>query len=44
MLSDSSEFQSILDAAKKQIEETGGIPHEDFWREIEAEDAEPTPQ
>jgi hypothetical protein len=30
-------FQAILDKSRRQIEETGGIPHDVFWREIEAE-------
>jgi prevent-host-death family protein len=44
ILSYSPEFQSLLNAAKKQIQETGGIPHEEFWREMEAEEPEPTPE
>jgi hypothetical protein len=31
----------LLEAAREQIRETGGIPHEDFWREMEAEEPEP---
>ena len=30
-------FQGILAAARKQIRETGGIAHEEFWQELEAE-------
>jgi hypothetical protein len=30
-------FQALLDKSRRQIEETGGIPHEQFWREVEAE-------
>ena len=30
-------FRDILDAARQRIRETGGIKHEDFWHEIEAE-------
>jgi hypothetical protein len=30
-------FQAILNAGRKEIRETGGIPHEEFWRQIEAE-------
>jgi len=30
-------FRAILDAARKQIRETGGIRHEDFWQEVETE-------
>ena len=37
MLAYSPKFQSILQAAKQQIRAGGGIRHEEFWREIEAE-------
>lgn len=30
-------FRAILDAARERIQETGGIRHEDFWHEVEAE-------
>jgi prevent-host-death family protein len=30
-------FQGILEAAREQIRETGGIEHEEFWQEMEAE-------
>ena len=38
ILAHSPKFQAILDKSRRQIEETGGIPHADFWREVEAED------
>jgi prevent-host-death family protein len=28
-------FQGILEAAREQIRETGGIGHEEFWQEVE---------
>ena len=28
-------FQGILEAAREQIRETGGIAHEEFWQELE---------
>jgi prevent-host-death family protein len=28
-------FQSILEAGRKQIRETGGIGHGEFWQEME---------
>jgi prevent-host-death family protein len=31
-------FQGILDAAREQIRETGGIGHEEFWGEVEEEE------
>ena len=30
-------FQGILEAAREQIRETGGVRHEEFWQEMEAE-------
>ena len=37
VLAHSPKFQALLDKSRRQIEETGGIPHERFWREVEAE-------
>jgi hypothetical protein len=37
ILTYSPKFQVILNKSKKEIQETGGIRHEDFWREVEAE-------
>ncbi len=37
VLAHSPRFQALLDKSRRQIEETGGIPHEQFWREVEAE-------
>src|SRR5205085_4728803 len=37
VLAHSPKFQSLLDRSRRQIEETGGIPHDVFWREVEAE-------
>jgi prevent-host-death family protein len=37
VLAHSPKFQAILDKSRHQIEETGGIPHDVFWREVEAE-------
>ena len=28
-------FQGILDAAREQIQETGGVGHKEFWREVD---------
>lgn len=30
-------FQEILQTARQQIREGKGIPHDEFWREVEAE-------
>src|SRR5437764_7268264 len=40
VLAHSPRFQALLDKSRRQIEETGGIPHEVFWREVEAESHE----
>src|ERR1700682_1695104 len=40
LLAHSPKFQALLDKSRRQIEETGGIPHEQFWREVEAESSE----
>jgi prevent-host-death family protein len=37
ILAHSPKFQAMLDKSRRQIEETGGIPHEQFWREVKAE-------
>src|SRR5205823_8515690 len=37
VLAHSPKFQALLDKSRRQIEETGGIPHDIFWRELEAE-------
>src|SRR5258707_14213696 len=33
VLAHSPKFPALLDKSRRQIEETGGIPHEQFWRE-----------
>src|SRR5919108_3403185 len=37
VLAHSPKFQALLDKSRRQIEEMGGIPHEQFWREVAAE-------
>jgi prevent-host-death family protein len=37
VLAYSPKFQALLDKSRRQIEETGGIPHKRFWREVAAE-------
>src|SRR6266705_3544036 len=39
VLGHSPKFQALLDKSRRQIEETGGIPHEQFWREVKAENS-----
>jgi prevent-host-death family protein len=41
LLAHSPKFQALLDKSRRQIEETGGIPHEQFWREVNAETRKP---
>jgi len=35
ILAHSPKFRAILDKSRRQIAATGGIPHEQFWREVE---------
>ena len=37
ILAYSPKFQEILSIAEKQIQEGSGIPHDEFWKEIEEE-------
>lgn len=37
LLAHSPKFQALLDKSRRHIEETGGIPHAQFWREVKAE-------
>lgn len=37
VLAHSPKFQALLDKSRRQIEATGGIPHDVFWREVQAE-------
>jgi prevent-host-death family protein len=41
VLAHSPKFQALLDKSRRQIEETGGIPHDQFWREVKAETRKP---
>ena len=41
VLAHSPKFQALLAKSRRQIEETGGIPHEQFWREVKAERRKP---
>src|SRR5262244_2454717 len=34
VLAHSPKFRALLDKSRRQIEETGGIPHDQFWREV----------
>jgi prevent-host-death family protein len=35
ILAYSPKFQSLLGKSKTQIQDRGGIPHKDFWKEVE---------
>ena len=35
ILAYSPKFQSLLEKSRKQIQEKGGIPQQDFWKEVE---------
>ena len=39
VLAHSPKFQALLDKSRRQIEETGGVPHDEFWRQVKAERA-----
>ena len=39
LMSHSPKLQAILEAARKRFRAGGGIPHETFWKEVEAENA-----
>src|SRR5438477_12519987 len=41
VLAHSPKFRALLDKSRRQIKETGGIPHAQFWREVEAETRKP---
>jgi prevent-host-death family protein len=41
LLGHSRKLQTILEAARKRFREGGGISHEAFWKEVEAEKPSP---
>lgn len=43
ILAYSPKFQAILDAAQQRIRDGGGIPHEEFWREMGGGGPDPSP-
>ena len=38
LLACSPRFQKLLERSNRQIEKTGGIPHDEFWRRVEETD------
>jgi prevent-host-death family protein len=41
LMGHSQKLQAILEAARKRFRAGRGIPHEEFWREMEAGEARP---
>jgi prevent-host-death family protein len=39
ILAHSPRFQALLEASRRQIREGKGIPHDEFWRQVEGETA-----
>ena len=39
LMGHSPKLQSILEGARKRFREGAGIPHDTFWKEVEAENA-----
>ena len=37
ILAHSKKLRAVLEAAEMRIQATGGIPHDDFWRQVDAE-------
>lgn len=37
-LAHSPKFQALIEKSRRQIEKSGGIPHDVFWRRVEARD------
>ena len=37
LLAYSPKFRAILQAAREEIQKTGGIPHDEFWQQIDDE-------
>ncbi len=40
LLAHSRKFQALLAASRRQIEQKGGVAHDQFWREVESESRE----
>lgn len=44
LMGHSPKLQSILEAARKRFRKGGGIPHETFWKEVEAANVSKAPK
>jgi len=42
LMGHSPKLQTILEAARKRFREGAGVPHETFWKDVEAENARKT--
>ena len=40
LLAYSPKFRRLLQVARAEIQQTGGIPHEEFWQQLDAEYAD----
>ncbi len=40
LLAYSPKFRAILQAGREEIKQTGGIPHDEFWQQVDAEYAD----
>jgi len=44
LMGHSPKLQAILEAARKRFREGSGIPHDEFWRQMESESAQKSPK
>jgi len=44
LMGHSPKLQALLEAARKRFREGRGIPHETFWKEVEADNASRVPK
>ncbi len=44
LMGHSPKLQAILEAARKRFRQGRGIPHDDFWQEVEAENTSKSPK
>jgi len=36
LIANNPRFRQLVQAAEKRLDETGGIPHDEFWKRVEA--------
>jgi prevent-host-death family protein len=44
LMGHSPHLQAILESARRRFRERRGIPHEDFWKQVEAENSREAPR